>query len=168
MDLSRKGAAAIASHDFFGTRAYICDSLCDVVNIEYAGKWRNNTDKLWDKCFNDKNAYLSSVRFNICPENMDAREYVTEKIWDSFESGCIPVYNGALNNPEPRIFNRDAFVLWTYEGSNDKAISEVRRLDSDDEYYIQKKMQKVFVDGADEYIYSLINTFKDRMIELLG
>ena len=117
---------------------------------------------------NDKKKYLSSKRFNICPENMDAKEYVTEKLWDSFASGCVPIYNGALNDPEPKIFNREAFVLWKYEGSNDSAIQEVQMLKLDDEYYNQKKKQKVFVDGADVYIYSLINTFKNRMIELLG
>ena len=41
---------------------------------------------------------LSKYRFSICYENVkDMPGYITEKIFDSFFSGCIPVYWGANN-----------------------------------------------------------------------
>lgn len=41
---------------------------------------------------------LQNYRFSICYENMrDVPGYVTEKIFDSFFAGCVPVYWGANN-----------------------------------------------------------------------
>ena len=167
-DLSRKDAAVICSHDFFGTRTNICDSLNNYIDISYAGKWRNNTDALWSECSNNKKEYLSRFRFNICPENMDAKDYVTEKIWDSFDAGCIPIYGGALGNPEPEIFNRDAFVQWSFGDNNEENIQEIIRLSLDDNYYRLKKNRRIFRDEAVEYIFSIINSFENRMEVLFG
>lgn len=167
VDYSRKNAAVIASHDFFGTRAYICDALEGTVKIDYAGKWRNNTDRLWNECENNKKRFLLHYRFNICPENMDAKEYVTEKIWDSIEAGCIPIYSGALEKPEPNIFNKDFFILWSFDNDNKEKIHEIQRISNDEEYYFMKMNKRVFVDGADEYIYSLIRNFQNGISGLL-
>ncbi len=41
---------------------------------------------------------MQNYRFSICYENVrDLPDYITEKIWDSFFAGCIPVYWGASN-----------------------------------------------------------------------
>lgn len=162
INLKRSGAAVIASHDFFGTRAYICDSINGIVKIEYAGKWRNNTDKLWETYKNDKKKYLSSFRFNVCPENMDAKEYVTEKIWDSFDAGCIPIYTGALGNPEPQIFNRETFFLYKYDEDNGSVFKRIQEAENNDDFYAEMLKKPLFKDGADEYIYSLIQGFYDN------
>ncbi|WP_027218081.1 glycosyltransferase family 10 domain-containing protein [Butyrivibrio fibrisolvens] len=163
VDSSRRGAVVVASHDFYGTRANICDSIGDTVDITYGGKWRNNTDALWNKYGNDKGKFLHNFRFNICPENMDAKEYVTEKIWDSLENGCIPVYSGALGNPEPRIFNTEAFILWSYDNENDHNIEKIKRLSNDNDYYKNLKTKQLFVEGSSKYIWEMISEFIDRI-----
>ncbi len=41
---------------------------------------------------------LKDYRFSICYENIrDIKGYITEKIFDSFKAGCVPVYWGAPN-----------------------------------------------------------------------
>lgn len=41
---------------------------------------------------------MQKYRFCICYENVrDLPGYITEKIWDSFFAGCVPVYWGAFN-----------------------------------------------------------------------
>jgi hypothetical protein len=41
---------------------------------------------------------MQQYRFSICYENVrDLPGYVTEKIWDSFFAGCVPIYWGASN-----------------------------------------------------------------------
>ena len=41
---------------------------------------------------------MQHYRFSICYENIrDLPDYITEKIWDSFFAGCVPVYWGASN-----------------------------------------------------------------------
>jgi hypothetical protein len=45
-----------------------------------------------------KHEVLLRTRFSICYENIrDIPGYITEKIFDSFFSGCVPVYWGASN-----------------------------------------------------------------------
>jgi hypothetical protein len=45
-----------------------------------------------------KRDVLQHTRFSICYENVrDLPGYITEKIFDSFFSGCVPVYWGASN-----------------------------------------------------------------------
>lgn len=45
-----------------------------------------------------KQATMQQYRFSICYENVrDLPGYITEKIFDSFFAGCVPVYWGASN-----------------------------------------------------------------------
>ena len=56
----------------------------------------------------DKLSILSRSRFSFCYENNKSlSNYITEKIFDSFVAGCVPVYWGAdniLNYIDPRCF----------------------------------------------------------------
>jgi hypothetical protein len=46
----------------------------------------------------NKRAVMEKYRFSICFENVRGiRGYITEKIFDSFFAGCVPVYLGASN-----------------------------------------------------------------------
>lgn len=46
----------------------------------------------------DKSAILKRARFSFCYENSrDLSNYITEKIFDSLVSGCVPIYWGADN-----------------------------------------------------------------------
>ena len=149
----RKGAAIIASHDFFGTRANIADTLSDVISIEYGGKWRNSSDDLWNKCNNDKGKYLTNFRFNICPENMDAPGYVTEKIFDAYSSGTIPIYHGDLGHPEISILNPESYISWNYDDDNEDNINTIIKLEQDNDFYREFLKQNKFKNGAAEYIF---------------
>jgi len=47
---------------------------------------------------NSKNETLKKYKFSICYENFQGAEgYITEKIFDCFLAGCVPVYLGAPN-----------------------------------------------------------------------
>lgn len=46
----------------------------------------------------DKTIVLSNYKFSICFENAkDVNGYISEKIFDSFFSGCVPIYLGTEN-----------------------------------------------------------------------
>jgi hypothetical protein len=57
----------------------------------------------WDFCKSnqggckDKFSILRDHKFSLVLENSSVRGYISEKIFDSFFSGCIPVYYGAPN-----------------------------------------------------------------------
>ena len=168
VDLQRRGAALIASHDFMGTRAGICDQINKTVEISYAGKWRNTTDSLWTEYQNDKEAYLRHFRFSICPENTDAPGYVTEKVFDAIAAGTIPVYHGDSNHPEPDILNPDSIVLWDYAPEKQKEQTEfVRRLAEDDEFYQNFMQQPKFRPDAAEQICKNMQDLRERLKEVI-
>jgi hypothetical protein len=55
--------------------------------------------------------------FNICPENTIREGYVTEKVFQAVEAGCIPIYDGPAE-VEPKVLNADR-ILRTFPANND-------------------------------------------------
>lgn len=77
----------------------------------YGGRWDWPTNR-WEKRFpilikkyksyrgftNDKISTLSQYKFSLCYENFDgANGYITEKLFDCFVAGTVPIYWGANN-----------------------------------------------------------------------
>ena len=63
----------------------------------------NGWDHFKVKCkkkVKDKIATLSKFKFCLCFENTVADGYITEKVFDCFKAGCVPVYLGAPNIEE--------------------------------------------------------------------
>lgn len=158
-----KNAVVIASHDVFGSRNKICKDIESIVPIVYAGKWKNSTNELWTKFKNDKNEYLRTFKFNICAENMDAPYYVTEKLFDAFNAGTVPVYHGASNNPEPQIINKNRIIFWDFQEDNYKNIKLLKRLQSDDNFYHKYAAQPKLLNSAPELIYDKFEELKKKL-----
>ncbi|MDR3169922.1 MAG: hypothetical protein LBU27_09650 [Candidatus Peribacteria bacterium] len=59
---------------------------------------------------NDKISFLQQYRFNICPENTLEKGYVTEKLVDAIQGGCVPIYRGMLDEWDKQIFNKEAII----------------------------------------------------------
>lgn len=79
--------------------------------IEIANNISNNIIKggaAFDNIINDKIAFIEKSKFNICFENVKHRYYITEKIFDSYLAGCIPIYCG--DNFINTIFDQKYFV----------------------------------------------------------
>lgn len=51
---------------------------------------------------------LSQYKFSLCFENMAMTGYVTEKIFDCFYAGCVPIYLGAPNIEE--LIPKECFI----------------------------------------------------------
>lgn len=67
-----------------------------------------------------KRAILEHYHFNICLENTCFGYYITEKIWQSIQAYCLPIYHGG--NRIYEFFPEDSFV-------------DVARFDSFDQVY---------------------------------
>lgn len=156
----------INAHDKKKTRTLIYDDLKSVLNIKSAGRWRNNTDELWNSYENNKRAYLKRFKFNICAENDNTEYYVTEKLFDAFICGCIPLYYGSFNNPEPNVINKDAVIFWKDNGDNTENIELVKLLKNDNRAYLDFINQKRFNDTAAEYVIDRFVKLKEHMRRL--
>lgn len=64
----------------------------------YGVGWQKRGYKNYKGVIQNKNDYLKKYKFCFCYENMrDIHGYVTEKIFDCFVAGCVPIYWGATN-----------------------------------------------------------------------
>lgn len=64
--------------------------------LPYLGHWLAKRYQCYRGSVKSKYTTLNQYRFCICFENArDIKGYVTEKIFDAFTAGCIPVYWGA-------------------------------------------------------------------------
>ena len=84
----------VASHDRNGIRKDIMQLLNKIETVKSAGKIYHNDDTLFSKFNDNKLDYIHTFMFNICPENTNVDGYVTEKLFQAFAAGCIPIYNG--------------------------------------------------------------------------
>lgn len=111
----------------------------------------------------NKKRTMENYRFSICYENAkDIPGYITEKIFDSFFAGCVPIYWGANNItdyvPEDCFIDKTAFN--TYE---ELFIFIIEMSDSDYtnyldniEYYLKSEASYTFSDNY--YAQKIVNT----------
>ena len=94
-----------------------------------------------------KNETMKNYMFSICYENIkDQNGYITEKIFDSFFAGCVPIYWGAKNVtdyiPKECFIDKrdfDSFEqIYRYMASMDKKIY-VNYLDNIEEFLNSSK-----------------------------
>ncbi len=99
-------AACIARHDRDGTRTFLCNEVSQYLPVRCPGVFNNNCPDIGPST-KDKLTFLQTVKYNICPENTKAKGYCTEKVFQAFEAGCIPIYS-AYEYPEPSLLHPDA------------------------------------------------------------
>ncbi len=95
----------------------------------------NKKDKVgryidWRK---EKLEIIKEYKFTIAFENEKSYNYVTEKIYQPFVAGSIPIYWGAPN--VEKFFNSKCFINVNNFNSYDEVIDEIIKIDQDKEYY---------------------------------
>lgn len=158
----------INKHDPAGTRELVYNGVKDILDVKLAGQWRNNTRELWDDFGNDKEAYLRTFKFNICAENNNTKDYVTEKIFDAFMADCIPLYYGALNDPEPGLINRDAVIFWNKEGNNAENREKILELKNNESFYQEFISRPKLLPAATDYVIDRYAKLKEHFARILG
>ena len=111
--------ALIARHDRWsgGIRTALYEAIKTIGPINCPSKFLHNDDSLTTKFNDNKIEYLKQFRFNICAENYSTRGYITEKVFDAFRTGSIPVYSGGgVSLIEPEVVNQNAIIR--YDGTN--------------------------------------------------
>jgi hypothetical protein len=163
-----KFAALLASHDLNGLRGSIFEAMNSIEMVDCGGKFLHNNDDLW-KTYNDhKLHYLRNYKFNICPENSNTTGYVTEKLFQSIEAGCIPIYWGSDNKPETEIINQDAVMFWKNEGDNTKLLEEIRKLNNSPTLLNEFIAQPRLLPNAHEVINKMYNDLEMRLHTILS
>lgn len=163
-----KDVVNVSSHDW-GVRALIADDIENIVNITYGGKWRNNTNELIEKYGDNKRNFIKQFKFNICAENLFDDAYVTEKIFDSIHSDCIPLYAGGGNYLEPEVLNPKAILRWFDDESHDNedTVEIFKNLLSDEKTYAEFKDQDKVFESSKKYIINIFNDLEKHFERLI-
>lgn len=101
---------------------------------------------------------LSQYSFSLCFENMKMQGYVTEKIFDCFYAGTIPIYLGASDIDE--LIPRSAYIDCRQFQSLNILLQYIENL-SNHEIEVLKQAGRNFIEGASnqKYIKSLFSIF---------
>jgi len=93
-------------------------------------------------------AFLSSYKFMLCFENASNPWYITEKLYNAWLGGTIPIYWGCTQVKE--FLNPKAFLYLEDETqeSIDKLIQQVIELDNDDDKYNAMFNEPLFKEGG--------------------
>ena len=157
----------VASHDPNELRKSIVDRLNVLKSVSCAGKYLHNDDSLKNEYNDNKIQYLKSFYFNICPENSNCCGYVTEKLFEAISAGCIPIYWGSFNAPEPRILNSEAILFWNKDKDNNAVVQRIEQLISTpcelNELLHLPRLQK----GAEDVVWEMFEKLDSVIIKLL-
>lgn len=159
----KKACTLICRNDYYGDRAYFADQVEQVLDVRYGGAFRHNDDELVEKYGNNKLSYIQQFMFSLCPENTNSNGYVTEKLFDAFKAGCLPIYWGSDNMPEPDIINPDAILFLKLNDDNSETLSKIKRLQEDEEYCRTFAEQPVFLEGAEYRVYQYLEDLKTKI-----
>ena len=162
-----KFCALVARHDKNGIRTRMYEAISRIGKVDCAGPWNRNDSSLIEDFGDDKQRYLKQYQFNICPENTQGEGYVTEKLFQSFQSGCIPIYNGYCDDPEPFVVDKNAFIFWSEGGDNHEAVERVRRLHSDAGEYERFLRRPPFKADAVDFIWESLERLRSRLGAIL-
>ena len=161
-----KSCAFVCRKDYYGDRAVIADLVGSILQISYPSDFRHNDDDLHGKYGDDKIAYLRQFRFNLCPENTNNKGYVTEKVFQAIQAGCIPVYWGNEGYPEPDILNPKAIVYIDMDNPTE-GLAQLKHLNEDSEVYADFISRPRFLPGATDAIYSYFERAQHKLRQII-
>ena len=148
----------VARHDRGGQRTKIYNELSKYGNIKSPGIYRNN-DQSIGSTHNDKINYISRGIYNICPENSAYEGYFTEKIFQAFEGGTIPLY-WAINLPEPEIINKNKYCFCDINNKDSLEKSIHNTLTNPNQYIVGE----LFTKNAGEKIQLFYSTLLENIL----
>jgi len=131
--------AAVISNNKSGDlfRLKFIEELNKYKKIDMGGNFKNNVGG----CVKNKIKFLKSYKFSIAMENSDSDGYFSEKIFDSYLSGTIPIYYGDYMLDE--YFNPKSYILIRGEKDMQHKIDYIKRIDNDENLYKSFLKEKV-------------------------
>jgi len=101
-DKAIKGASFIANNcNSHNRREDVVKELFDTeLRVDSLSSCLNNAEPPNGVDTRNKESMQEQYLFHLAFENQNADDYITEKLWDTFKSGTLPVYLGAKNIKE--------------------------------------------------------------------
>ena len=92
----------------------------------------------------NKIKFLSNYKFSICFENSKSQGYITEKLYDAFEAGTIPIYYG--DDTILDIINNKSYIHIRDKSEFDEKIELIKKIEQNDTLYEEIIKEKIVID----------------------
>jgi hypothetical protein len=143
-------------------RDSIFKKLSEYKLIESGGRHLNN---IGDPVPYDKtNQWFSRCKFIIAYENQSYDGYITEKPFNAYYSGAIPIYYAAENTMQD--INRNAVIYAKDFKSEDELVEYIKKVDNDDDLYCKIWNQNLVVNPDMDYTLFHKN-LRDKIFEVI-
>lgn len=152
----------IARHDRGGQRTILLNEVNKYEKVMCPSTFNNNCSSI--KPGNEaKLEFMKIFKFNICPENSIYEGYFTEKIFQAFEAGTIPIY-WAIDEPEKEILNKNKYCF--IQNINDKKdlFEKIKDVVENSEKYLEGN---IFNSNAYKIIGNYYNDLAEEIKRLL-
>lgn len=140
--------------------------------IEIGNSISNNIIKggrAFNNIINDKISFIEKSKFNICFENVKHRYYITEKIFDSYLAGCIPIYCG--DNFINTIFDKKYFVNCLDDKTNQLKSLDTIKKEAFEKYQFIKEMDindlNIYSKNTD-YVSQELYSLTKKLIKIIN
>lgn len=163
---NRRFCSFVSSHDDIG-RFELVNEIASIEKVDCDGKLFHNNDDLKWKFADNKLEYLRNYRFNLCPENSDYPGYCTEKIFEAISSGCLPIYCGSCNNPEPDILNRETICFVKLGEPNHNAVNQIAALNGSSMKYLEFAHQARLTKESPDIIFDYIRKLETTLTTII-
>lgn len=124
-------------------RTEIFHKLCTYKNVASGGRYLNNIGV--PEGVKNKIEFQNKYKFTLALENTYQSGYVTEKLPQAFASKTVPIYLGSPKVAQD--FNEKAFINLNNFDSMDKAIEYIKKVDEDDELYLEMLRTPALLDA---------------------
>ncbi len=159
--LNRPFCSFVTSNAHNSLRNQFFLDLCQYKQVCSGGREYNNIGRKVE----DKVAFCSNYKFNISFENYSARGYCTEKLFDAFAAGSLPIYWGDPSVIED--INPSRFIN-AHDFKNKKDLIEyIKQVDTDDELYATYFSEPVFLKHQKDMAF-YVNGLRDFLSKALS
>ncbi|MDA3966383.1 MULTISPECIES: glycosyltransferase family 10 domain-containing protein [Helicobacter] len=153
------------------------DEISKYKQVDSGGNWRNNIggavgNRWGDDVFTSKINWLKDYKFNLCFENSSYAGYTTERIFDAFIAGCIPIYWGdpvisgfGDDRKSDFVINPKAFINALNYPTLKDMVEDIKRIDSDDKLFKEMINEPIFLEVESYEYYN--NRIYDFIFKIL-
>ena len=143
--IRKKFCAAVISNCFSKFRLDFIEKLSLYKKVDMGGICKNNINKNIKNNATNKINFLSEYKFSIAMENSNGDGYISEKIFDSYNAGTIPIYYGDYTIDD--FINPKTYILIKGKADIEKKIEYIKKIDNDDNLYRSFFKEKPIIDS---------------------
>lgn len=170
----------VTAASLYSPRDEFFKKLCNYKKVDSGGRHLNNIGGPIGDRYNNftksKIEWLKGYKFNICFENSYHPGYITEKLFQAFAGGCIPIYWGdpLVSN----VVNPKSFINISDFSNFDEAIEYIKEVDNDDKLFESIMQENVFLQDIDyvdyynkeleKYLYYIFDQELDKAKRIFG